>query len=233
MPSKIQYGPNIEATIAYLSTRQYLPYQRMKEFFSDVMNLPISQGGIASILQRFTQKSTPFYLMIKECIERSTYAGTDETGIVVNGLKYWGWCWQNRSFTYITITDNRGFKTIEDEFKNGLPNTFLGHDRYAAHFKCQAKGHQICIAHLLRDLNYIEELYKSEWAKSIKTILTEALDLKNKLLPHLYKNQNIIRQNIENKLFKTTVGIDQNYGSAFIMISKIISQIKSTGKDFN
>jgi transposase len=199
-PSKIQYGPNVEATIAYLSTRQYLPYQRMQEFFSDVMNLSISQGGIASILQRFTQKSTPFYLMIKQGIERSTYAGTDETGIVVNGLKYWGWCWQNRSFTYITITDNRGFKTIEDEFINGLPNTFLGHDRYAAHFKCQVKGHQICIAHLLRDLNYIEELYKCEWAKSIKTILAEALELKNKLLPHLYKNQNIIRQNIENRL---------------------------------
>ena len=200
MPSKIQYGPNVEATIAYLSTRQYLPFQRMQEFFSDVMNLSISQGGIASILQRFTQKSTPFYLMIKEGLQRSTYVGTDETGIVVNGIKYWGWCWQNMHFTYITITDNRAFKTIEDEFENGFPNTFIGHDRYAAHFKCIAKGHQICIAHLLRDLNYIEELHKSEWAKSVKTILYEALELKNKLLPHQYKNQNIKRENIEYKL---------------------------------
>lgn len=208
MPSKIQYGPNIEATIAYLSTRQYLPFQRMQEFFSDVMNLSISQGGIASILQRFTQKSTPFYLMIKEGLQGSTYTGKDETGIVVNGLKYWGWCWQNMRFTFIAITDNRAFKTIEDEFENGFPNTFLGHDRYAAHFKCQAKGHQICIAHLLRDLNYIEELHKSEWAKEFKTILYEALELKNKLLPHQYKIQNTIRQDIESKideLLKTVI----------------------------
>ncbi|MEC5164846.1 hypothetical protein RCH18_000568 [Flavobacterium sp. PL11] len=60
---------------------------------------------------------------------------------MVNGAKYWRWCWQNSRFTYITITDNKGFKTIENEFQNGLPNTFLGHDRYAARFKCKAKGH--------------------------------------------------------------------------------------------
>ena len=138
--------------------------------------------------------------MIKDGIQRSTYAGTDETGLVVNGIKYGGWCWQNPRFTYIAITENRAFKTIEDEFENGFPNTFLGHDRYAAHFKRQAKGHQICIAHLLRYLNYIEELHKSEWAKLVKTTLCKALELKKKLLPHQYKTQNIERQNIESKL---------------------------------
>jgi transposase len=78
MPLKIQYGPNIKATIAYLSTGQYVPFPRMQEFFSDVMNLSISEGGIAHILQRFAQKSTPLYLMIKHGIQCGACVGTDQ-----------------------------------------------------------------------------------------------------------------------------------------------------------
>ena len=56
--STVQYGPNVEAIIAYMHARQYLPYNRMKEFLSDVMGLPVSEGGINNILQRFTKKSS-------------------------------------------------------------------------------------------------------------------------------------------------------------------------------
>ena len=34
--SPISYGSNIQATIAYMHTRQYLPFERMSEFFSDL-----------------------------------------------------------------------------------------------------------------------------------------------------------------------------------------------------
>jgi len=52
----ISYGSNIEAVIAYMHTRQYIPFERMSEYFSDVCNLPISQGAICDILDRFAQK---------------------------------------------------------------------------------------------------------------------------------------------------------------------------------
>lgn len=200
--SKVQYGPTLEATIAYLGTRQYMPYQRMQEFLSDVMNLPISQGTIANVLQRFSQKSMPFYQEIKNRIEASKYIGSDETGIKVDGKKYWGWTWQNRNLTFISITNNRGFKTIADLFGNGLPNSFLGHDRWAAHFKCDSRGHQLCTAHLLRDLNYIVELHQSPWAKSVKEILLESLNLKKELLPYQYLNPNSQREKLEQNLRK-------------------------------
>jgi transposase len=38
----VQYGPNVEALVGYLHTRQYLPYGRMQEFLKDVMGLPVS-----------------------------------------------------------------------------------------------------------------------------------------------------------------------------------------------
>ena len=61
-----------------------------------------------------------------------------------------------------------------------LPNAVLVHDRWAAHFKCDAYDHQACLAHLFRDLNYIQEVHQSNWAQSLKTLLNDMLLLKKK-----------------------------------------------------
>jgi transposase len=61
----IQYGSHIEALTAYLNVRQYMPFGRIQEFYSKIMGLEISQGGIAGLLQRFTAKALPMYQEIK------------------------------------------------------------------------------------------------------------------------------------------------------------------------
>ena len=57
--SPISYGSNIQATIACIHTRQYLPFERMSEFFNDVCNLKISQGTLCTLLKVFAQKAQP------------------------------------------------------------------------------------------------------------------------------------------------------------------------------
>jgi len=49
--TSISYGANVEATIAYLHTCQFLPFERMSEFFKDFCNLLISQGSISNLLE--------------------------------------------------------------------------------------------------------------------------------------------------------------------------------------
>jgi len=182
LSAKVQYGAGVEALVGYLYARQYLPYQRMKEFLTDVMGLALSVGGIHHILKRLTQKALPHYEQIKERIYQSVFIGTDETGVKVNGQKDWMWTWQNDELTFIVHSDNRGFKTIEDTFINGLPNATLQHDRFACHFNCNALHHQICMSHLLRDLQYIIELYPGcEWAIEMKVLIKQALRLKKEL----------------------------------------------------
>ena len=132
------------------------------------MGLPVSEGGISHILERFAQKALPVYVQIKERIKAADFLGTNETGAKVNGKKYWFWTWQNKQLTFIVHSDNRGFKTIENTFENGLPAAVLQHDRWACHFQCTAKHHQICIAHLLRELNYLHEFYQNQWPTQLK-----------------------------------------------------------------
>ena len=203
LTAKMQYGPNTEALSGYLHARQYLPYQRMKEFFTDVMCLPVSVGGINNILRRLAQKALPHYEQIKERISKSLFAGTDETGVKVNGKKNWMWTWQNDDLTFITHSDNRGFKTIEDNFANGLPNTILLHDRFACHFNCEAMHHQICMSHVLRDLQYMAELYpKSRWAIEMKTLIMQALKLKKQLTLQQYYGISTERERLQERLME-------------------------------
>lgn len=198
--SPISYGPNIEATIAYLHTRQYIPFERMSEYFSDVCNLPISQGAICDILERFAQKATPAYQLIAQKVEDSHVIGSDETGAKVNGKNGWFWTWQSKSATFITYSDNRGTATINTNFANGFNDAVLVHDCWKSHFETNSKNHQLCTSHLLRELNFFEERYQSSWATSFKKMLYEAIKLKKTLSPSDYLYPIDQRTNLEKNL---------------------------------
>jgi transposase len=174
----IQYGSNIESLVAYLNVGQYLPYNRIQSLFESLFNVPLSQGSISNMLERFARKATPMYQQIRKELESSKTVGGDETGVKVNDDNWWFWVWQNRFNTYITASDNRGFRTIEEHFPNGFINAHLVSDCYSAHLKTHAHSHQLCTSHLLRDLNYLIELTKSSKATRLKMLLLDALNLK-------------------------------------------------------
>jgi transposase len=175
----VQYGGHIEALTAYLNVRQYMPFGRIQEFYSKIMGLEISRGGIVGLLQRFTCKALPMYQEIKNRVEKADCLGTDETGAKINGKTHWFWTWQNEALTFITQSQSRGYKTIQATFPDGLPDAVLVHDRWAAHFRCEVYDHQICLVHLFRDLKYIDQVHGSDWAQSLASILKESIALNN------------------------------------------------------
>ena len=195
-----QYGSSVETTAVYMHGRQYIPYERLAEYYKHIMNLPISPGTLNNMVHRFAQKASPAYNAIKAAIEQAEYAGSDETGGKVNGKKHWFWTWQNDKCTFIIHSESRGFDTIELTFPDGLPNTILGSDRWAAQLKSTTQGHQICMAHLLRDLNFIEQLHGSQWATDLKAIIKEAIELKKQLTKSDYNQPIHARDLLENRL---------------------------------
>jgi transposase len=198
--SPISYGANIQAKAAYMHTRQYVPFERMSEFFSDVCNLEISQGTLCSLLKRFAQKAQPAYELIAQKVENATVVGGDETGAKVNGKKGWFWAFQNKVVTYITFSNNRGTATINENFPGGFINAILVHDCWRSYFQIHCKTHQICIPHLLRELLFFEERYQSQWAINLKELLLEALELKRNLTTMQYLNPILQRDKILERL---------------------------------
>lgn len=196
----ISYGANIEAVIAYMYSRQYLPSKRMQELLRDIYGLPISEGSIFNIIGRFVLKSEVAYEAIRKEIAESRVVGSDETGIYVNGELHWGWTWQSKNATFIAISPNRGSQTIGDAFEGGLPGAILVHDCWKPHFNSGAAGHQLCTAHLLRELKHFEERFGHPWATKFAEMLADALKLKKKMTRVQYFHPLIERDRIKEHL---------------------------------
>ncbi len=194
----IQYGPNIQSAITYQSVYQYIPYKRLQDFLKQWYSLNLSQGTITNILNKMANKALPLYNAIKGSLEQATSVGSDETGASVNGKKQWMWVWQNSLMTFISLANSRGQKVITKLFPNGFVNAIIGTDRWAAQLNTQAKGHQLCMAHLLRDLVYLIETEKSSFAKQIKELFSHAIKLKKQKLKYS-KDDPIVLQ-VESKL---------------------------------
>lgn len=227
--TSIQYGNSVESLISYLYARHYIPFLRMKEILSDIFHLPISEGGIHYLLERFTKKAKPFYNQIRDKIEQSTVLGSDETGANLNSKLSWFWTWQNNKLTYIAHSLNRGSDTIKKIFPNGFVNAIINHDRWASQINTPAKGHQLCTAHLLRDFNYLIELYKSEWATKLKALLKRSIRLKESLQPIDYLKGIPERTQIESELdlLLFEEEIDEKHKKALTLQKKLKKQRNS------
>ena len=198
----IQYGETVENLVSYLSVSQYVPYNRIVSMLSGLFNIPLSEGSVCNIINRFANRAKPFYEQIRKDIETSKVVGADETGARMNGDKWWFWTWQNNNATYITASNNRAFSTVEDNFSKGFKNAILISDRYGAHLKTKAYAHQICISHLFRDLNYLIELTGAQIIKRFKALLKHAVFLKSEMKTHEYQQTNLVRNFIQRETFK-------------------------------
>lgn len=182
----IQYGSSVAAIVSYLSAYQYVPYQRMTVLLKDLFRLPISEGSIDNLLERTAQNAQLVYNTIQQKIQQSEVVGSDETGSSYGGKKGWFHTWQTTTLTFIVASLNRGYKTIEQYFKDGFPQSVYVSDCWAAQLKVKALLHQICIAHLLRELQNFEDALSCKWSTAVKQLLLDAIALKKQLTPQHY-----------------------------------------------
>jgi len=179
----IQYGSQVEAMAGYLSVYQSLPYARIKRLFRDFFKLPLSEGSIDNFLEKLSNKATGVYETIRERIHISGVVGSDETGCRVNGKKHWFHVWQTQQHTFIAGHPSRGHQVIEKYFKEGFPRSIYVSDCWASQLKVRARAHQLCMAHLLRELTNFAENLGSQWSTKMKELFMRALDMKKKMTP--------------------------------------------------
>jgi len=201
----IQYGASVQAVVAYESVRQYTPFQRLSEKMECEFNLPISAGTIRNMVHNMAQKGEPIYKGIQSRIEKSPVVGADESGLRVSGKNWWAWVFQNRFATFIAILSSRGMKSVNEMFKDGFANAILVSDRWQAQLSTFAKGHQLCLAHLLRDLNYLIELEKTTWADQMKQLFLKAIALKKELTHYCDSNPEVVQIEQDMDLLLSTV----------------------------
>jgi len=196
----VSYGRNIGSLVGYLNVRQYVPFKRLQEMMRDVFGVSISEGGLHCLLNRLAGKGSAAYEMIRRTVLNSSVIGTDETGMKINGKKHWFWTWQGKLATFIAASSNRGGETIENRVNGINEKAVLVHDCWRAHFNTPVGRHQICTVHLIRELKYLEELYKVVWPVRFRIMLTQADLLKKRLSPADYLHPDHGRSLLEREL---------------------------------
>jgi len=107
--------------------------------------------------------------------------GGDETGTKINGSKGWFHVWQNASLTFIVAAMTRGYKTTELYFEKGFSKAVYVSDCWSAQLKTSAQKHQLCLAHLLRELTNFEDALNCKWSMELKQLLKKAIVIKKEL----------------------------------------------------
>ncbi|MDO9154851.1 MAG: IS66 family transposase [Paludibacter sp.] len=218
--SRVSYGANVRALVAYLSCIQCIPYKRLTEVLRDCFGITLSQGTIDNILKDVSDKSLVAYNEIRNRIEKSTVVGADETGQNINGKLNWAWVWQTPNLTYIHSDKSRGKLAIDKQFVNGLPNSILVTDRHRSYFNMNVLDHQLCLPHILRELIHLTELDKKQnWSTQFTQLIRDAIHIRKTVLWEDIDRNSIIDR--FNKLLETcTDNLHQ----------KIIALIKSLTK---
>lgn len=172
---RVAYGKNLRAMVVYLLHVQCLSMERVAETVSDFFHRKIRQGTVSNIIKEIGKKSEFAYEEIRKRIEKSPVAGADETGAAVGKELHWNWIFQTDVLTYVYQMKSRGITAIDAKFPDGLPDTALVTDRHGSYFKMKVRKHQVCLAHLLRNAEYLNELDEGQdWSKRFQKCLRDA-----------------------------------------------------------
>ena len=126
----------------------------------------------------------PVYEDIRQFVLNQTVIGADETGVNINGKNNWAWTFQNPDATFIAIHEKRGTVAINDIMPEGFIRNILVTDCWPAYFKEKAMFHQICTAHLQRELKRFQQCQpENTWVNRLAALIDNSLDLRrnNKL----------------------------------------------------
>ena len=176
---RIKYGDNIRALVTYLNVVQCIPFKRIAELISDLCGQKISEGTVHNMLKENSAKADAAYEEIRRRIECAPVVGADETGAAVGKELHWNWIFQTDVLTYVYQLKSRGQQAIDSKFPNGLPNSTLVTDRHRSYFNMNVKDHQVCLAHLLRNAEYLNELdTKQDWSRRFIHLISHAIDLR-------------------------------------------------------
>ena len=201
----VTFGRNIRAIATYLSVVQCMPYERLQSLFATMFNVSISQGTLANIVRGMLEKSKPAIELVERLIRESAVVGFDESGCYVNGKLNWSWIAQTTYLTLVFRGAGRGSKVLEERFGDSLKNMVAVTDRHSAYFAINFLNNQICLAHLLRNLEYLNDIDKEQtWAKEVQALLREAIHLRNEkpaeIIPKeswLTRLDDLLKQNLD------------------------------------
>jgi transposase len=166
----VQYGTTVKAHAVYMSQFQLIPYDRLTDYFSDQLGIPVSAGSFFNFNRQAYDLLETFEALAKQKLIESALAHADETGVNINGDRRWLHCCSNDLWTLLYPHEKRGTEAMDEI---GILPSFKGilvHDHWKPYYRYDCT-HSLCNAHHLRELTRAWEQDKQAWAKEMHELL--------------------------------------------------------------
>src|SRR5256712_341655 len=176
----VNIGPRMGSLITYFNVEHALPYERLSQITHDLLGFAISEGTIANKLAHMQRQAKGIIETIKHKVMEAPWIGSDETGTRVAGKKFWEWVWQSPLASYFVIDHRRGYPVVKEHFTESYQGVIC-HDCWSAQNNTPAANHQLCHAHLLRNLQYAIDKERSAWAYQVQRLLRKSQRAREKI----------------------------------------------------
>ena len=167
------FGPNLRAFAIYLRASHAVSFERLARLMSDLLGLDISEGALVNILGDSKNAFALQMSLIRAKLLSGSILQSDETGMRVGKKTWWAWVFHHDKECCFVIRPSRG-KNVVEEFLGGYRPEFWVSDRLAAQMGWATKEHQVCLAHLLRDVQYAIDAGDNIFAPLVANLLRRA-----------------------------------------------------------
>lgn len=163
------FGPNIHALLLYLHHSHHIGFERLSRVMKEMFGLKISEGAISNAFQRLADPLEASRDKIRASLRGAEVIASDETTTRINGVTHWHWVFVSDEAVLHEIAPRRAKAVAEGVMGDHRPDVWIS-DRYAGQ-QNMAGAHQVCLAHVLRDVQYAIDCGDSVVAPKVRDLL--------------------------------------------------------------
>lgn len=169
--SPTSYGPNLRALAVYLLVFQHVPVERTAQLIADLTGARVSTGWTASVLDRAAELVEPSTDLIRALLVLGHVLHADETTTRIGSRRRWLHvaCTEHLTLLGLAPRSREGANSLR--VLPGFRGTLV-HDSLSLYAGYPDAAHQLCGAHLVRELTAAEQDHpKQKWPQQIRWAL--------------------------------------------------------------
>ena len=167
------FGPNLRALVIYLRSVQGIPLGRLADVLLDLLGLQISEGALVNILRASQAAFAAQTDRIRTNLFEGKVIASDETGMRVGKVNWWIWVFHH-AYSAVFVANQRRSRAVVHGFLGDWRPEYWLSDRYGGQMEWATRDHQVCLAHLIRDVQYAIDNGDAVFAPKLQRLLKHA-----------------------------------------------------------